>query len=717
MPREFYLNFSIPAWSFFILAWVLIFLGIFYYWKTIPPLSRYRSILLSVIRSTILVIVLFLLLYPVLQTIFEKKELPKIAVLLDNSESMQIQDKYGMRGDSLNYLLNILLSSGDTDSLKYQIFKFGKSLQTLHSDSLMFNEENTNLSSALIDVQDSLADQNLQAIILVSDGQYTLGSNPLNNLNKISIPVFTAAVGDSSPHKDLKISEIRVNRVAYQGEEISIKVSLMQEGYERGKIMVRLNEGPKQVEARTIELPPSGFEKELEFSYKPQQTGDLKYTISLDQFEDEISTLNNRSSFLLKVLKSKQKVLLISGHPSFDQQMIDFVLERLPDVNLTKLTEKSNGFFYENNSSAIKIDSFDVFILLGYPTSKSRNKILEKLLKVSLQKNVPLFFILSDKVSISRLSLLKEILPISINSVLISQKNVNVRLSVAGRLHPVTRLEENPDKLQSLWTDLPPVTSLGSGLRIKDASSILLDEAGESEKKTKPILLASKYKGIKTLLLAAMEIGGWHFQLQDNMEKESFFRRFLQNAIKWLINREDIQRIQIKPKSEVFNLGEIISFSGEVLDEFYQPVKNAEVKITILGDSNYVMTDQMSNINDFYSYQTTGLPAGLYKYKLNARKNDRLLSQSEGNFLVQTLAIEMQQMSANFDLMKQIADRTGGKYVSVKNLVGVIEKYPFKTQIQQISKELDLWNKLIWLILLIFLLSVEWFLRKRWGLL
>ena len=77
----------------------------------------------------------------------------------------------------------------------------------------------------------------------------------------------------------------------------------------------------------------------------------------------------------------------------------------------------------------------------------------------------------------------------------------------------------------------------------------------------------------------------------------------------------------------------------------------------------------------------------------------------------------MQQTAANYNLLQQIAQKTGGNFIRLKDLPGELKHTNLKSRNEFISKETDLWNHLWWLVILIILLSLEWFFRKRWGLL
>jgi len=92
----------------------------------------------------------------------------------------------------------------------------------------------------------------------------------------------------------------------------------------------------------------------------------------------------------------------------------------------------------------------------------------------------------------------------------------------------------------------------------------------------------------------------------------------------------------------------------------------------------------------------------------------------EGSFIVSNASLEQNQLQADYNLMFQLATEHDGQMVTVRemgNLVKMIEENKqIATQITSHTALFDLINmKLVFAILLI-LLTLEWFLRKFWGL-
>ncbi|RQW00268.1 MAG: VWA domain-containing protein, partial [Calditrichaeota bacterium] len=197
MLKQLYLDFSIAGWIFFLLFWLLIAIAVYYYSRTLPPLSRFRRIFLTLLRSLVLIILFFILFQPVIQLIFEKQQKPAVAFLFDGSRSMQIEDSFGMRGDSLQIALEMVERSSLDDSIHVRIYQFSQNLKLLQQDTLNFDGGQTNISLALKSTLDSLLNYNIQNVVLLSDGQFNAGENPMNTVQNAPVPVYTVTVGDT----------------------------------------------------------------------------------------------------------------------------------------------------------------------------------------------------------------------------------------------------------------------------------------------------------------------------------------------------------------------------------------------------------------------------------------------------------------------------------------------------------------------------------------
>ncbi len=714
MIQNVILKLSLPGWVFFLLALILTALALFYYRRTLPPLSPLRRWILTGLRALALLAVLFLLLKPALNLFYRQQEPARVAVLLDDSRSMRIRDAYGLRGDSLQPVVALLGRLPNRDSLHYDLFSFGASLQPFHPnrDTLHFNQPGTDLARALQSVLDSLGNRNLQAIFLFSDGQFNRGIIPLEVARRSSVPIYTVLLGDTALKKDLRISGLRVSRIVYAGKEVPLEVRIFQQGFPAGKVTIRLRQGKQVLAAQTVELAKSGFERRVSLTFLPARPGEWSYTVELDSLPGELTARNNRSSFLLKVLKNKIRVLLLSGQPSFDQRAFTYALQEIPEIQLRVRTQRPGGRYLEGELSRARPDSQDVFLLLGFPTRQTRAGDLDLLAAAVRKNHTALFMVLakwSDLKALSRA--FGKYLPLEAKSFLLPGKKLPVQLNPRVEYHPVVRLDEDAQQNKRLWQDLPPIAALNQGLEWRKEGTVLLTTPGDF-----PLLVANFSREVKSLVLAGANVYQWHYLLQDDPQREQFFRQFLEHSLKWLVNREDLQRIQIQPVKKIFQAGEAVRFTGQVYDRLYRQVTDAEVEIQIAG-KDYQEKDVLLPLNGFYRYAVNGLPPGTYTYRLTARRGEETLGTRRGKFVVEPLELEMQNLRPDYPLMQEIARQSGGELWNVRQFIEHFPALQYHPTEKLVKHEKVLWTSLTWLALLILVLSVEWFLRKRWGLL
>lgn len=84
----------------------LIGLSIFVYRRTIPPVPNWFKKILTLLRISSLIIILFILFELILSLSWNRTEKPIIAVLLDNSASMSLTDDAEIRSDKAKTVLN-----------------------------------------------------------------------------------------------------------------------------------------------------------------------------------------------------------------------------------------------------------------------------------------------------------------------------------------------------------------------------------------------------------------------------------------------------------------------------------------------------------------------------------------------------------------------------------------------------------------------------------
>ena len=412
MHSQWHVLFNWPTLLVLFGAAVLVALVYLYYRRSLPPLSAGRRTVLRSLRALALLIVFFLLMNPVLEVVRQEQLPPRVALLLDNSASMSIQDRQGRRADSLVFLWKQIQARTQGDSLRWSVFAFDTGVSVLENDTLSFSVDGTNISRALLAVQDSLLDQNLQAIVLLSDGIFNQGVDPLSLSEKMAVPVYTVLIGDPSPPRDLQIVRVETNPVSYVGDELPVEVVVRQHGYAGQKVVVEARLGDRVVARRAEVLGQNGLEQRIALTWKPSREGEHRLRISVSALEGEVTALNNRQEVQVTVLKRKQRILVVSGSVDYDRQMLGFLAGQLPDFQFLFRTEAGMGKYFEGSLQRLPLDSLDLLMFHGFPTSRSSANQIKRLLEQVGQKKLPVVWLLNRRTDLRKLIPYRENCPL-----------------------------------------------------------------------------------------------------------------------------------------------------------------------------------------------------------------------------------------------------------------------------------------------------------------
>jgi hypothetical protein len=239
---------SLSLNPFLLLLCVMIAAALTYwiYRDTVPRLSSGRKTVLMTLRFLALFLILFLLAEPILRRFERLTQPPVLAVLVDDSQSLSLtgETNEGDAFDLAEAMREALagLPEGDLDG-EMQVFAFAGGVAPLRGtrgryDSLHFTGERTNIAQALDYIRDELEDQNLRGVLLVSDGQYNTGRNPLYLAERYPVPIYTVAVGDTVARRDVQIRRVTTNEIGYVGTELPIQVGLRVEDYAGERVTV-----------------------------------------------------------------------------------------------------------------------------------------------------------------------------------------------------------------------------------------------------------------------------------------------------------------------------------------------------------------------------------------------------------------------------------------------------------------------------------------------
>jgi hypothetical protein len=708
---------------------VIIMLGIvaaaiayFFYRYTLPPVPRATRFLLTVLRTAALFLLCLLLFEPLARLLFSSTRPPILAVLIDDSRSMRLIDRLGDRAKELRTILRGDLSRFLPPGGALQAYTFGsqwKPRDLSTKDSLRLDEEATDISAALSSLAREREQHNIQAAVLLTDGNYNLGQSPLYDADGLGMPVYTVGIGDTSEQKDLLITRIATNDIVFSETPTPVNVTVKSTGFGGQRVEVILSEAGRELSRTSLKLEPGTHEYQASLTYSPTGTGGKKYTVFVSSLSGELTRENNRKSFSVRILKSKLRVVMIAGAPSADVSMIRQLLTEENNLAVACFTQRRPSGFYEGQLPPRLVDSADCLLLLDFPTHTTSPATLELIRVQLVDRSLPVFFIDGKNVDRERLGALLPVLPFTVLAASSQEQLVSVRPPDAQRSNPIINIFGS--RGTNLWSRLPPLFRTTTTYRAKAEATVLAYAEVQNVPLADPILLTRSVNRQRSLALLAYGLWRWRLMTTGDSEAELALPTFLANSIRWLTTEEERRLVRVRTSKDAYTLGEPIEFLGQVYDASAQPVDDAHTRVIIRRGERTSETILRPVGNGRYEGAVDGLGEGEYTFNATAHIDNLSLGEDRGTFSVGGLNLEFEETRMNSTLLRQLAYRTGGKYFTPGSLADLMPTLRSQASFipRQVirTQELDLWNWQYMLATIVLLLGLEWFLRKRNGML
>ncbi len=713
------ISLSGSVWLFLLFALFSLLLALFFYRYTIPQITHTQKFFLSVIRSSVLMILILIIFEPILSLIRTETKNPSVAVLIDDSRSMSIRDGAGSDVENLKKFVAAKSLEKTLTGIDVKYYSFSTSLtsfENFSSDSLKFSGEITDISSALNQLKDKIRIQNHQAVVMISDGNYNVGKNPVYAAENLGIPVYTIGVGDPVERKDVMISQIQTNNIAYVDSRVPVDVTIRWFADSNENVEVQLSEGTHIIDKKIVTLTEGSRESRLRMFYEPKEEGTKKLTVIVSKIKDELTEKNNFQSVFVKVLKSKLQALIIAGAPSADVAAVRQTLLEDQFFHTTTLIQKNANAFYERKLTRSLLDSSDCIVLIGYPNQASSYETLELLKDVVNSQRIPILFIAANNIDYNKLNIIDSFLPFSWSSVSGREMFVFPQIHDKMKTHPLINLDGGTPV--EVWQQLPPIYKTATSYRTKPESEMLASIRLETIQINEPLITIRNINRQKTLALTAYGIWRWRLLSAGNVQAEKLLHLFLTNSVRWLTTKEDEKNLKVIPIKETFTTADAVEFTGQVYDEQYRQVNGADVKVNISSDQEKYEILLNGIGSGRYEGSIGSIPEADYYYSASAVKDGRTIGEDKGKFSVGKINIEFFDTRMNKQILEQIAYKTGGSCADIaenSSLINSIASNKFTSQEIVNVKEYELWNWEYIAIILIILFSLEWFIRKKSG--
>ncbi|MCB1059523.1 MAG: VWA domain-containing protein [Calditrichaeota bacterium] len=708
-------TFSSPAVLFLVFALVAVVLSVVVYRRTLPPVSPWRRRLLALIRAVALTLILFLIFEPVVKWLNRSEERAKILLLVDRSASMQIEDNGVVRDSTVNKFLRDARLTTLANDGELRSFVFGDSAIQTSFDSLRGwapNMVGSDPANAWQVARSAAATEDVGAIVLVTDGAQNMGPNPEREAAQSSIPIYAVGVGDSTVRRDALIADLLTNDIAYKGTQVPVRVRVQAQGLAGQTTRLRIVDSKSRTLLdEQINLNGSVFEKTFETKFAAESEGELRVTAILDSVSGEVSQENNRRSQVIRILDAKYNVLVIAGSPVPDVSFVRQALDLDTTVSVSMYVETPNGFVGGKRFSEDDVRNAEMFVLVDYPTNSS-NGALWNAASRRIVDGAPLLYLHGPNVSLSRLETIGARLPMdfqpqtAFDRVVLRDGGSHSALTARG-------------PLPAAWSDLPPVLGATGRVVLKPAAVSVANFAMELTPDIPggPAVAFLEMNRRRSVAVSVFEFYRWRLGLAKNPAASQFESELFSRLSAWLLAPTEEKQVKLSTDKKVYSTGEPVRVQGQVYAADLSPINDASVLVDVKSGDKTELLSLQGKGNGLYEAQFSAWGSGDYTYSGYAVVRDDTLGRDKGSFVVEKFNLEWLDARARWDVLQGIARNSGGTFVSAARPDSLFNRLSMPTKIVETTREIPLWNRPLFLWILIGLLAVEWLLRKRSGML
>lgn len=672
----------------------LAYAGIQYYRTRQQPWSKSINWLLFGLRAFLTFFLAFLLLGPIVKQIHNLFEKPHFILLYDNSASV----KQGTDSTLLNRTQQQLANTAE--SLKEKGYDVStNTLQEEDVNDITFTATNSDIQGALRKISNRYEGQNVAGVVLVSDGIYNSGLSPL--YSSFNYPVYAVGVGDTTERSDIAIKNIAYNKIAYQGNKFPLRAEVQIKNLKEQDIAVSLYKKGKLLERQTKKTTGDGL-LAFDFQVLAEEQGIQKLDIQVEPKEGEHNTRNNRASVFVEVVEGRKKILLVAPSPH-------------PDIKaLREVVEKNSNYEFllhmpgvsEQQPSVLRPDEIDLVIFHQSPDYRGRTNTL---FQTFAKSKTSLLLVLGQQTDLRYLT--AQGMPVKFDN---TPRDYDEVTPVTNPAFANFSLSADAN---AVIANFPPVYVHFGKLNLPMTSTALLYQRIGSVNTEKPLLTVDVKDGRKVSVMFGDGLWRWRLNEFDRTESTASFDELFGKLIQFLSTTDDKRKFRSYPIQQEFSDTEAVVFESQVYNDIFEPVYGNTIKIYITDDAGkrneYSYVTSPGNIR----YQIGGLKEGVYRYRSQTSINGKT-EEVRGEFAVVEQQAELQNLTADFDLLKRLAIQTGGKFYEASK-VEALQQELQKTEARSIIHTEETFDSIInlkWVFwLLVALISAEWFLRRYHG--
>jgi Mg-chelatase subunit ChlD len=530
-----------------------------------------------------------------------------------------------------------------------------------------------------------------------------------------------------------------------------------------------------EVDRKQVRISNKGKDVDVKLMHRPTRAGQYLYIVEVevpkvDRPDKAIAPTHTRLERTINVLDSKLiKVLYVESEPRYEFRFIKYLLEReRPDEKKNRsvelkvvLLDADPEFAGEDKTALVdfpatrqELEQYDVIILgdcdprhprLGEKRlrmladfvrgedvqGKKSNKTGGGLLMIAGQRFNPHAY---------KNTPLADVLPIEITGNPVEKdewlNSYRLQLTPIGRQSNIFRLSPDDGENQAIWNRLAPMYWWSTGYRTKPLAEVLaVHQSERGQLKTPgqdgrhPLAVVQFVGSGRCMFFGFDETWRWRFR-----ENEIYHSRFWVQCMRYLSRTRITRTVLRLDRQTPYRVGEPIRVNVKFPDNaplpgLGKPGAPSEVKVIVEyrpqvrpGEKSepeiqaLKLKKEASPTNFEGLFQRTR--EGKYHFWLSSpdvSKEDPNGQKPSADARVELPPGELDRLRMNQEELAQASQATRGRFYTLVNANRLLSELPYGARVSLNSSRPPflLWNHATCFLLVLFLFTSEWILRKR----
>lgn len=612
----------------------------------------------------------------------------------------------------------------------------------------------TDLSSGVLASQKGIAEasntaeagtQPQTAVVLITDGQHNSGPSPLQTARLLGgqgVACFPVALGSDQPAADLAVIGLTCPDLVFARDRVR-GVMLLKDSVPEGRPFVAQISYQDEVLWQQQLLTQNVAERRVEFEFSleelvkklgsqfsqdvTQHILPLALTASVSPLAEESEPLNNQRTMRLAAILQNDRVLILDGRSRWETRYLRNAFERDEQWQVNTIIAgpgndeevlprgDHDGQFPASREALFE---YDLIILGEISTDLFSAHELQWLKEFVEIRGGGMIFVDGQRGLLRQYNEqnLGALMPVKWSGNPISSKPSALKLTDRGASESALRLvaEEQPNR--QFWSELPTPHNLVAVEALPGAEVLVeADVSGQSY----PAMVTHRFGAGKVLYLAFDESWRWRYKAAD-----TWHQRVWNQLAKFVMPKPfavSDEYISLDTGPVRYAAGDNVAVRAQILGLDGKPSVSASAEALIWKGGQIVGTVPLTAdaaVPGLYAGKSASLDSGEYEVTVRVAGYADAALKARSEFVVELpQSAELAETSANLELLREMAAAGQGTLLLEEEIGRLPDLLSPLSSGRVVESDTQLWQSPWCFVAMILLLTIEWILRKRSGLL